>query len=113
MTVEMHVGEALIAALTAPSVPIILEARDASLTQGCLARTEYLTIRGRGRRAIGKSTRGAGSPTSGIWTTPPDATSVHAKPLRSRQLSAFRIERRNLARSVHFQSPSANALRYA
>ena len=66
---------------------------------------------GNGRRAVGKSTRGASQPTSDIWTAPPDPTSVHAKPLKSRQFPAFRTERQDLAKSVHLQLP--NALRCA
>jgi hypothetical protein len=50
-------------------------------------------------------------PTSDIWTTPPDPTSVHGKPLKSRQLPAFWTERHNLARGVHLQLP--DVLRYA
>jgi hypothetical protein len=66
---------------------------------------------GNGRRAVGKSTCGASHPTSDVWTAPPDPTSVHAKPLKSRQFPAFRTERQDLAKSVHLQLP--NALRCA
>ena len=46
-------------------------------------------------------------PTPDLWATPPDPTSVHGTPLKSKHLPAFRIERRSLARSVHSNSTVA------
>src|SRR5271168_3704316 len=62
-----------------------------------------------GTKSRWKSARGASLPTSDIWTAPPYPTSVHAKPLKSRQFPAFRTERQNLARSVHLQLPDGPA----
>ena len=54
--------------------------------------TVYLTIPVNGRRAAGKSTRGASRSTSDIWTAPPDPTSVHAKRAKMAQVDELGVD---------------------
>jgi len=86
MTVEIHVGDALIAAVMLAGVAEAV-GHDEESHWRVYPRCQSPDIR--------------------YWTTRPDPTSVHAKPLRSRQFSAFRTERQNLVRSVHSQSHRA------